>query len=49
MIRLAPMERILAAKQIFTCGGCMHNCQLINPGCAIGRDKAQRSGVLRKQ
>ena len=49
MIRLSPMERILAAKQILTCGGCMHNCQLINPGCAIGRDKAQRSGVLRNQ
>ena len=49
LIRLAPMERILAAKQILTCGGCTHNCQLINPGCAIGRDKAQRSGVLRNQ
>ena len=49
LIRLAPMERVLAAKQILTCGGCMHNCQLINPGCAIGRDKAQRSGVLRDQ
>ncbi len=49
LIRLAPMERILAAKQILTCGGCMHNCQLINPGCAIGKDKARRAGVLRSQ
>ncbi len=49
VIRLAPLERVLAAKQILTCGGCMHNCQLINPGCAIGRDKARRYGVLRDQ
>ena len=49
LIRLAPMERILAAKQILTCGGCMHNCQLINPGCAIGQDKARQSGILHNQ
>ncbi len=42
LLRLAPLERVLAAKDIPTCGGCMHNCQLSNPGCEICRDKAAR-------
>lgn len=49
VIRLAPMERVLATKQILTCSGCMHNCQLSNPNCTIGQDKARRYGVLHRK
>ena len=40
-----PGERILATRRDVHCGGCQHNCMLSNPGCGIGRDKAQRAGV----
>lgn len=41
VFRLSPLERILAAKDIPTCGNCAHNCQLAHPGCEIGQDKAR--------
>ena len=41
VFRLSPLERILAARDIPTCGNCAHNCQLAHPGCEIGKDKAR--------
>ena len=42
---IKPMERILVTRRDMHCGGCAHNCFLNNPGCGIGRDKAQRAGI----
>lgn len=33
-------ERMRATKRNERCGGCRHNCVLINPACEVGRDKA---------
>lgn len=40
-----PGERILVTSRAAHCGGCGHNCMLTNPGCGVGRDKAQRAGI----
>ncbi len=45
VFHMEPMERILAAKQILTCGRCAHNCQLTHPGCSIGAEKARRAKI----
>ena len=42
---LKPLELIQASLREDHCGGCGHNCMLSNPGCGIGRDKANRLGV----
>lgn len=42
---IRPLERILATSRTAHCGGCGHNCMLSNPGCDIGRDKAQCAGI----
>ena len=39
---IKPLERILVTRRDMHCGGCSHNCLLTNPGCGVGRDKAQR-------
>ena len=42
LLGLRPYERILATGRDEHCGGCQHNCFLSDPGCGIGRDKAER-------
>lgn len=42
---IRPGERILVTSRVAHCGGCGHNCMLTNPGCGVGRDKAQRAGI----
>lgn len=42
IFRIKPTERILVTRRDMHCGGCSHNCLLTNPGCGVGRDKAQR-------
>ena len=46
---LSPMERILAARDIPTCGSCAHNCQLAHPGCSIGEDKARLAAMKKRR
>ena len=43
IFRYRPWERILVTRRNLHCGGCSHNCLLTNPGCGVGRDKAQRA------
>ena len=42
LLKIEPLERIVASKREEHCGGCGHNCFLANPGCGVGRDKAMR-------
>ena len=42
LMKIEPLERIVASKREEHCGGCGHNCFLSNPGCGVGRDKAMR-------
>ena len=42
LFRAEPLEKIVVSRKDEHCGGCQHNCFLSNPGCGIGRDKANR-------
>lgn len=42
IFRVKPLELALVTRRDDHCGGCGHNCLLTNPGCGVGRDKAQR-------
>ena len=42
LFRAEPLEKIVVSRKDEHCGSCQHNCFLSNPGCGIGRDKANR-------
>ncbi len=42
IMKIQPLERFVISHKDEHCGGCQHNCFLSNPGCGVGRDKAQR-------
>jgi hypothetical protein len=42
IFRIQPLEKFVISEKEAHCGGCGHNCFLSNPGCGVGRDKAQR-------
>ena len=42
LFRAEPLEKVVVSRKDEHCGGCQHNCFLSNPGCGIGRDKANR-------
>lgn len=42
IFKVKPLELALVTRRDQHCGGCGHNCLLTNPGCGVGRDKAQR-------
>ncbi len=42
LFRAEPLEKIVVSRKDEHCGGCQHNCFLSNPGCGVGRDKANR-------
>ncbi len=42
IMKIRPLERFVVSRKDEHCGSCQHNCFLSNPGCDIGRDKAQR-------
>ena len=43
LFKIDYLEKAIASKRSDRCGGCTHDCQLSNPGCDIGREKALRS------
>ena len=43
LFKIDYLEKAIASKRSDRCGGCNHDCQLSNPGCDIGREKALRS------
>ena len=42
IFKVQPLEKFVISEKEAHCGGCGHNCFLSNPGCGVGREKAQR-------
>ena len=45
LFSIPPLSRIRITMTRDHCGNCAHNCLLDNPGCEIGRMKAQQRGA----